>query len=205
MMKHLLRLLAGHHTKFTIPRLTAVALAATLPAPPAHAQAWPSKPLRIVVAFTPGGGNDTIARLIGPKLTESLGQQVVVENRPGGGSAIASELVALARARPGEITFGSAGIGSGSHFGGEVFRLATGTNLLHVPYKGSALVTTALLSGEVMMGVSNPVSSRPDVVKHLASDAAQPITQTPAEFGAFLRGEIARWQKVANAAGIRAK
>lgn len=335
-MKHLLRLLAGHHTKFTIPRLTAVALAATLPAPPAHAQAWPSKPLRIVVAFTPGGGNDTIARLIGPKLTESLGQQVVVENRPGGGSAIASELVArapadghtlylvstsfiaapslmknlpfdtlrdfapitrlamvpaalivhaslpvksakelvaLARARPGEITFGSAGIGSGSHFGGEVFRLATGTNLLHVPYKGSALVTTALLSGEVMMGVSNPVSSRPhvkagrlrflgiayptrwpllpeyptlaesgvrgaetviwhgmtvregtpaaivqrlhaeivkamtrpDVVKHLASDAAQPMTQTPAEFGAFMRGEIARWQKVANAAGIRAK
>ena len=304
-------------------------------APAALAQGFPSKPLRIVVAFTPGGGNDTIARLIGPKLTASLGQQVVVENRPGGGSAIASELVArapadghtlyivstafiaapslvknlsfdtvrdfapvtrlamvpaalivhaslpvksakelvaLAKARPGEITFGSAGIGTGSHYGGEVFRLATGTNLIHVPYKGSALVTTALLSGEVMMGMSNPVSSlphvkagrlrflgiayptrwpllpeyptlaesgvrgaettiwhgmvvragtpaaiverlhaeivkaigQPDIVKHLAADAAQPMPQPPAEFGAFMRGEIERWQKVATAAGIRA-
>jgi tripartite-type tricarboxylate transporter receptor subunit TctC len=302
----------------------------------ATAQTWPAKPLRIVVAFTPGGGNDTIARLVGARLTDSLGQQVVVENRPGGGSTIASEfvarapadgytlylvstsfiaapslvkalsfdtvrdfapitrlagvpaalivhaslpvksakeLVALARSKPGAITFGSAGIGSGSHFGGEVFRLATRTDLLHVPYKGSALVTTALLSGEVMMGVSNPISSLPhvkagrlrllgvahatrwpllpgyptlaesgvqgaetliwhgmavregtpaalierlhseiakamthsDVVKHLAADGSQPMTQSPAEFGTFMRGEIARWQQVADAAGIRAR
>jgi tripartite-type tricarboxylate transporter receptor subunit TctC len=314
----------------------AFGLAAALPANAILAQAFPSKPLRIVIAYAPGGGNDTIARLIGPKLTESLGQQVVVENRPGGASVVASEivarapadghtlylvstafiaapslvknlpfdtvrdftpvtrlamvpaalvvhaslpvrsakeLVALARARPGEITFGSAGIGSGSHFGGEVFKLATGVNILHVPYKGSALVTTALLSGEVMMGVSNPVSSlphvkagrlrilgiayamrwpllpgyptlaesgvsgaettiwhgmsvragtspavverlhaeivrainHPDVVKHLASDASQPMPQSPAEFGAFIRGEIERWRKVATAAGIHAK
>jgi tripartite-type tricarboxylate transporter receptor subunit TctC len=142
-----------------------------------------------------------------------------------------------------------------------------------VPYKGSSLVTTALLSGEVMMGVSNPISSlphvkagrlrllgvahqtrwpllpeyptlaesgvhgaetliwhgmavragtppaiierlhaeivkainHPDVVKHLAADGSQPMTQSPVEFGDLMRGEIARWQKVANAAGIRAK
>jgi hypothetical protein len=75
-----------------LARFVAIALAAALPAHFAHAQAWPAKPLRIVVAFTPGGGNDTIARLVGARLTESLGQPVVVENRPGGGSAIASEL-----------------------------------------------------------------------------------------------------------------
>jgi tripartite-type tricarboxylate transporter receptor subunit TctC len=314
----------------------ALIAAALLVAPSAHAQAWPAKPLRIVVPLAPGGGNDTMARLVAGKLTESLGQQVVVENRPGGGSAIASEsvvrapadghtlylvstsfiaapslvknlsfdtlrdfapitrlgvvpaalvvhaslpvksakdFVALARARPGEITFGSAGIGSGSHFGGEVLRLATGTNLLHVPYRGSALVTVALLSGEVMCAVSNPISSlphvkagrlkllgvahptrwpllpgyptlaesgvrgaetmiwngmsvregtpaviigrlhaelvkavgQPDVAKHLARDGARALTQSPAEFGSFIRGEIERWQQVANAAGIRAK
>jgi tripartite-type tricarboxylate transporter receptor subunit TctC len=311
-------------------------LAALLCACTAQAQTWPVKPLRIIVPLAPGGGNDTMARLVAAKLSDALGQQVVVENRPGGGSTIASEivarapadghtlylvstsftaapslvknlpfdalrdfapitrlgvvpaalvvhaslpvtsakaLVALARARPGEITFGSSGIGSGSHFGGEVFRLAAGIDLLHVPYKGSALVTTALLSGEVMMAVTNPISSRPhvkaghlrvlgvahdtrwpllpeyptlaesgvrgaetiiwngmavrestpapiverlhgeivravtqpDVVKHLAADGSQPMTQSPADFRAFLRNEIARWQKVANAAGIRAK
>jgi len=317
-------------------RLAAAALIGALPAQSAHPQAWPVKPLRIVVPLAPGGGNDTIARLVGARLAKSLGQQVVVDNRPGGGSAIASELVArapadghtlylvstsftaapslvrnlpydtlrdfapitrlgvvpaalivhaslpvksvkdlvaLARAKPGEITFGSSGIGGGSHFGGELFRLATGTDLLHVPYKGSALVTTALLSGEVMMAVTNPISSlphvkagrlrllgiahstrwpllpgyptlaesgvrgaetviwngmavregtpaaiiehlhtelvkavnQPDVLNNLAADGSRPMTQSPAEFGSFLRGEIAKRQQVANAAGIRAK
>ena len=317
-------------------RLAAAALIGALPAQSAHPQAWPVKPLRIVVPLAPGGGNDTIARLVGARLAKSLGQQLVVDNRPGGGSAIASELVArapadghtlylvstsftaapslvrnlpydtlrdfapitrlgvvpaalivhaslpvksvkdlvaLARAKPGEITFGSSGIGGGSHFGGELFRLATGTDLLHVPYKGSALVTTALLSGEVMMAVTNPISSlphvkagrlrllgiahstrwpllpgyptlaesgvrgaetviwngmavregtpaaiiehlhtelvkavnQPDVLNNLAADGSRPMTQSPAEFGSFLRGEIAKWQQVANAAGIRAK
>lgn len=179
----------------------------------------------------------------------------------------------LAKARPGQITFGSAGIGSGSHLGGELFQLLAGVNLVHVPYKGSALVTTALLSGEVMMAVTNPISSlphvkagrlrllgiahstrwpllpgyptlaesgvrgaetviwngmavregtpaaiiehlhtelvkavnQPDVLNNLAADGSRPMTQSPAEFGSFLRGEIAKWQHVANAAGIRAK
>lgn len=79
-------------------RLAALALIGALPAQSAHPQAWPAKPLRIVVPLAPGGGNDTMARLVGAKLAESLGQQVVVDNRPGGGSAIASELVASAPA-----------------------------------------------------------------------------------------------------------
>jgi len=205
---------------------TACICAALLVSGQAGSQSYPSKPIRIVVPFSPGGGNDAMARLVGVKLTESLGQQVVVENRPGAAGAIASEtvaaapadgytiylvstsftaapslvrklpfdtekdfapvtrlgvvpaalithaslpvssakeLIALARAKPGQVTFGSAGIGSGSHLGGELFKMLAGVDMLHVPYKGSAIVTTALLSGEVMMALSDPISSMPHV------------------------------------------
>ena len=180
-------------------------------------------------------------------------------------------LLALAKARPGEITYGSAGIGSGSHFAGELFKLASGANLLHVPYKGSSLVTTALLSGEIMLSFSNPVSAMPhvkagrlrilgvtsaqrwpllpqfpsvaeagvrgyelliwngmavpagtvqpildrlhreltsvmgmqDVIDRLAADGSRPRIEPPAAFAAFLRDEIARWQKVVKASDIK--
>lgn len=198
--------------------LLAFAVCASVVPTHASAQEYPSKPIRIVVPLAPGGGNDTVARLVGQKMSESMGQPVIVENRPGGGGVIASEVVvksapdghtlylvstsftaapalqpklpfdtladfspitrlatvpgaltvhsslpvrtvkqllALARARPGEVTYGSAGVGSGSHFAGELFKLASGVDILHVPYKGSALVTNALLSGEVMIGFGN--------------------------------------------------
>jgi tripartite-type tricarboxylate transporter receptor subunit TctC len=300
----------------------------------ANAQGYPAKPLRIVVPLAPGGGNDTTARLIGARLAASLGQPVIVENRPGAAGVIASEtvakapadgytlylvstsftsapalvrklpfdpvndfapvtrlavvpgalivhaslpvrsvkeFVALARARPKEITFGSAGIGSGSHFGGELFRIHARVDVVHVPYKGSALVTTALLSGEVTCAFTNPISSAPhvkagrlrnlgvgsaerwplfpeyptiaesgvkgyeqliwngisvrtgtppeiverlhgelvkaaalpEVVKHMAADGSRPMTQSPADFGVFVREEIARWVRVAEAGGVQ--
>ena len=203
-------------------------------------QVYPSRPLRLLVPLAPGGGNDTTARLVGAKLAESLAQQVVVENRPGGAGVIAAEiitkapadghtlylasttftaapslvkklpfdtikdfapvtrlavvpaaliahaslpvnsarqLVALAKARPGQVTFGSAGVGSGSHLTGELFKLLAKVDLLHVPYKGSSQVTTALLSGEVMLAITNPISSLPHVkaarIKNLGVTSAQ--------------------------------
>jgi tripartite-type tricarboxylate transporter receptor subunit TctC len=204
-------------------RLAAVALTACSFA---VAQDYPSKPIRIIVPLAPGGGNDTAARVVGHKLGEALGQQVIVDNRPGGGSVIASEIVArapadghtlylfstnvtvapalqkklsfdttrdfapitrltiapgalivhpslpvksvkdviaLAKAKPGQITFGSAGLGSGSHLGGELFNMLAGVRLLHVPYKGSALATASVLGGETSVAFTNPISSLPHI------------------------------------------
>ncbi len=167
----------------------------------ASAQSFPAKPVRVVVAFSPGGVTDIIARTIGGKLAELWSQPVVIENRPGAGGSIAAvavsrapadgylllvhssgyainaalnpslpydprkdlvdvaplgsqpmllvvspasgiasvrELIAAARAKPGELAYGSAGIGSGAHLNGEKFRIAAAVDVLHVPYKGGA-------------------------------------------------------------------
>ncbi|MBX3651215.1 MAG: tripartite tricarboxylate transporter substrate binding protein [Burkholderiales bacterium] len=203
------------------------AIAATLlPAFPAAAQNFPERSLRLVVPLAPGGGNDGAARVVANALSKRFGQQVIVDNRPGGGSIIASQLVlaqpadghtlylfstnvsmapllhakmpfdtlrdfapmsrigispgglivhpslpvhkvsdlvALAKARPEQIAFGSSGPGGGSHLGGELFNLLAKVKLLHVPYKGSAMATTSVLSGETQVAFNNPTSSMPHI------------------------------------------
>ena len=182
---------------------------------------YPNRPARMLVGFTPGGGVDINARLLASKLTEYLGQQFVVENRPGAGTNIANELVAkaapdgytllfnspavainmslyknppydalrdfagvsvfsestnilvvpsslpvksvkelvaLAREKPGALNYSSAGAGSTQHLAAELFKLRTGTSIVHVPYKGSSPSLTALISGDVQLSFVNPVA-----------------------------------------------
>jgi tripartite-type tricarboxylate transporter receptor subunit TctC len=196
--------------KFALCVMTALALAAA--AGGATAQAYPSRPVRLIVPFAPGGPADIQARLIGPKLTEAWGQPVVVENRAGGNTIIATELTArtdpdghvvlvvsagfainvslyarlpydslrdfapvtqltsgpaivvvhpslparsvkeliqLARSRPGQLTYASAGLPS--QLAVELFKVMTGTDLVHVPYKGAAPAMMDLIAGHVQV------------------------------------------------------
>jgi tripartite-type tricarboxylate transporter receptor subunit TctC len=193
-------------------RFSFVLMAAALFSGPAAAQAYPSQPIRFVVPFTPGTGMDIIARQVGPRLTERLGQPVVVENRPGASGNIGAEivaraapdghtimvgantlviaahlyrqvpfdpltdfapvalagsttlvlvanpasgidsvpeLIARAKAQPGKLTYGSPGIATPHHMAMELFKDLTGTDLLHIPYKGSAGAVTDLVSGQI--------------------------------------------------------
>ena len=198
--------------------LSALLIAATLAvALPAAAQTYPSKPVRIVVVSTPGGSVDTLARAIAPRLSSKWSQQVLVDNRPGAGGAIAAELVskappdgytlmmgtiaslatnvslykslpydpvkdfapitlvatqnlvllvhpsipsrsvkelvALAKSKPGSLSYGSAGSGSAPHLATEVFKSMTAINLLHVPYKGTTPALTDTMAGQIQMTV----------------------------------------------------
>jgi tripartite-type tricarboxylate transporter receptor subunit TctC len=195
----------------------------------AHAFAadYPNRAIRLIVPFAPGGGNDTVARLVGQKLEAELGQPVVVDNRPGAGgivgaeaaaraapdgytlflggvgshainpnlhehlsydaikdfqpiSLIASaplvlvvhpsvpahsvhELVALAKAQPGKLNYASNGNGSSSHLAAAMFTTMTGTDMVHVPYKGLSPALTDLLSGQVQLMFSSVVAILPHV------------------------------------------
>jgi tripartite-type tricarboxylate transporter receptor subunit TctC len=193
---------------------------------PTAAQNYPVKPVRIIVPFAPGGSNDILARVIGQKLTETWGQQVIVENRPGGGTVIGTdvvaksapdgytllmvspshstnptlvrklpydtfhdlamvilcahssnvllahpslparsvkELIALARAHPDEITFGSGGNGTSTHLSGELLSQRAGVKMVHVPYKGASPAGLALLSGQVTWIFGNAIPSVPHI------------------------------------------
>jgi len=192
----------------------------------APAQGWPDKPIRVIVSFPPGGVHDTLTRVLQPRLTEALGQPIVIDNRGGAGGNIAadavaksapdgytflvgsealatnqflyrslsydinkdlvpvakladypvaliahpslsantvSELVALARAKPGEISFGSAGVGTAGHLAGELFRSMAGIDMLHVPYKGGAAAMNDVMAGRIQVMFLSVALSAPQV------------------------------------------
>jgi tripartite-type tricarboxylate transporter receptor subunit TctC len=317
-------------------RLASLLAVACLVQAGAFAQGYPNRPARMLVGFTPGGGVDINARLAASKLSEYLGQQFVVENRPGAGTNIANEavskaapdgytllfnspavainmslyqnppydalrdfaavsvfsestnilvvpsslpvksvaeLVALAREKPGALNYSSAGAGSTQHLAAELFKLRTGTKIVHVPYKGSSPSLTALISGDVQLSFVNPVAigqhiksgrlralgvagakrsalmpevptireagvegvevplwfgllapagtpneivhalaaavkkgaNSPDMQKKLLDQGAEPVGNTPEEFQAMLKEEVARWAEVVKTSGARAE
>jgi tripartite-type tricarboxylate transporter receptor subunit TctC len=308
-----------------------LSLATTL----ALAQAYPTKPIRLIVPYPPGAGTDIIARTVGQKLGEVLGQQVVIDNRGGGGGVIGAdaaaksppdgytmvlvtstfamtptlqkppydpvrdfaplvllaavpnilvvnpsiqaanlqELIALARSRPNELSYATSGNGTVSHLLTEWLRsLVGGMQLVHVPYKGNAQALTDLLGGHVSLmfsalpsamphlttgrvrpiaitskarspavpqvptfiesGVPDFIFSSefglllpakvpreivtrlnteivktlrlPDVRERLATQGAEPVGNSPEEYGALMKADLARWAKIVATAGIRA-
>ena len=236
------------------------------------AQQFPSKPVRIVVPYTAGGGADTTARLIGPKLQEALGQTVVIDNKPGAGGTIGddavakaapdghtlligafahavnpslmpkmpfrtpddfapvsllvtvpellvvtptfpaktvAELVAMAKAEPGKLSYASSGNGSAQHLAAELFKLRTGTDIQHVPYKGGSLAVADVAAGHVPFYFGNMSAALPQAragrVRALAVTSPQrspaaPEVPTIAEAG-VTGCEISEWNALLAPAG----
>lgn len=321
--------------KLTRLPLSVIAVLLPLVAAPLAAQDYPTKPVRMVIPFTPGGSTDILGRLVAQKLSEAFGRQVVVDNRPGAGGTIGVDLVAkspadgytlvmghigtfgvnpslypklpydavkdfqpislfamipnmmsvnpslpvksvqdviaLARAKPGALNYGSGGNGSAAHLATEYFKYLTKTDIVHVPYRGTAPAITDLLAGNISMiitgvpaqvgfvkagrlrplgvatakrlplfpdlptiaeagvkgyeatqwyGVLAPAGTpRPvvdklhgaivkalqgaDVKERLASEAGVPVGNTPEEFHAYIKAEIARWAPVIKASGAK--
>ena len=311
------------------------ALAVMAPAGAQAATAYPSKPIRLLVGFPPGGSTDILSRQVGVRLAESLGQQVVIDNRAGAAGNLASELVArgnpdgytllmatvsshginpglykkvpydpvkdfapvtliasyplilavnpavpvknvkeliaLAKGKPGALRFGSSGNGSPGHLSGEIFKNMAGIDIVHVPYKGGAPSTLAVLSGEVQItfatlpgamphiksgklngpavttakrspalpevptiaesglpgfdisswaGLMAPAGTPKSVVlmlnaatvkalashdmrERLAGEGAEPVGNTPEQFAAFVKAELAKWAQAIKQAGAQ--
>jgi len=249
-----------------------LALALAVPAA-AHAQAWPNKPIKYIVNFAPGGTTDILGRMVASGLSASLGQPVVVENKPGQAGSIGAaecaraapdgytlcggtisshainaslyaklpydplkdfapitllaslpnmlivhpslnvgsvnELVALLKANPNKYSFGSAGNGTSQHISGELFKIMTGTQMQHVPYKGSGPMIPDLLAGQIQLSFENITTAYPQVkagkLKALAVTSAKrsfvaPEVPTMAEAG--LAGyDISSWQAMYAPAG----
>jgi tripartite-type tricarboxylate transporter receptor subunit TctC len=314
----------------------ALTLALILAGQTAPAQTFPSKPVRIIVAFPPGGGVDIVARIMSPKLSEGLGQQVVIDNRGGAGGIVGTELaaksppdghtmfmgtlgnlsvnpllysklpfdigrdfapltlvvsvtfvlyvhpslpvktvkdlIALAKSRPGRINYASSGNGGAPHLAAELFNSMAGVKMIHVPYKGSGPSFIDLLGGQVPLtfdsmvqglqyvkggrlravavlgpkrspvlpevptvgetlpgyevvnwfGMVVPAATprdivarlntetvkvlrMPDIRERLMETGAEPVGNTPDEFGAFMKSESAKWARVIKEANIRAE
>ena len=297
------------------------------------AASYPNKPIRLIVPYSAGGATDITARVIGAKLTEQWGQQVVVDNRTGAGGAIAveftanatpdghtlcllsasqasasaagqkfsydllrdlqpisqsitvfyvvyhppalpvksvKELIAHAKANPGKLNYGTSGVGSLQHLAGELLSHMTGIKLVMVPYKGSANITQAMVANEVQLGFNSMFSVRPhvqagrlrwiamtaakrsplvdlptmaesglpgyevtqwyglitgarvpapiveklsvatvqavkapDVAQRLTADGSEIVGSTSQEFGAYIKAEVAKWQKLVKAANLK--
>jgi tripartite-type tricarboxylate transporter receptor subunit TctC len=316
--------------------VTAIAALCAIGAPAFAQDKWPSKPIKYIVPFPPGGTTDILARLISAKLATALGQPVLVENKAGAGGNIGSdfvaksapdgytilggtisshainasmyktmpydpikdfqpitligtnanvlivdpkspyktaqELIAAAKAKPGSISFASAGAGTSQHLSGELFKAMAGLDMVHVPYKGSAPAIQDVMGGQVPMmfdttvvaaphvksgnvralavtsakrvkgmeaipplaeagvpgyqlvswqGIFVPAGTPKDIVTRLNAELVKiigmadvrerldslgvdPVANTPEEFSAFQKAELAKWAKVVKDAKIEA-
>ncbi len=228
-------------------RIVTGLLAGLCAALPGAAQDWPARPIRMIAPISAGGGADVAARLLARSMAETLKQQVVVDNRPGGGSVLGTaaaataapdghtvlwisgahainaafgrnlpydpvrsfepvglfakmpfvlvvhpglgvktvpELLALLRLHPGKYNYASSGIGSASHLGLEMLRLATRVDMVNVSYKGAAPSLAGLIGGEVQMALLGPLSVKP----HIASGKVRPLAITSAGRAAAFPG-----------------
>lgn len=258
-------------------RLLCAAFAVLFPATAAAAaaQAYPTKPVRIIVPFGPGGASDFLPRLIGAKLTEMWGQPIVVDNRTGAAGNIGmnlgakassdgytltsapvgnlainphlyaklgydvfkdftlitlvgsvqnvlvvnpsvpaksvAELIALAKAQPGKLTFGSGGVGSQAHMGGELLKAMAGLDIVHIAYKGVGDTIRDLLGGQINMVVAQIPSVKPLIesgkLRALGVASAQrtpvlPNVPTIAEAGNLKGFEAVSWYALVGPAGV---
>ena len=226
-----------HRRNFLLLAAGAAALPAASRA--TWAQSYPSRPVRWIVGFTPGGGNDIVARLMGQWLSERLGQPVVIENRPGAATNIATETVvrappdgytllfvstssainatlyeklnfnfirdivpvagiiripnvmvvnpsipaktipefiAYAKSNTGKVNMASPGVGTSIHLSGELFKLMTGIDMVHVPYKGSAPALTDLLGGQVQV----MFGTMPSLIEYIRTGKLRALAVTAA-------------------------
>ncbi len=151
-----------------------------------HAQQYPAKLVRLLVGFPPGGTNDIVARIVAQKVTEQWGQSMIVENRGGANTAIATEIGA--RAAPDIPTVAEAGVP-----GYEVTTF----------YGMSAPAKTPRAIIERLHGEFTRALKSPDVRDRLVDSGAEPVGSSPEEYTAFMVAEIAKWAKVIKAAGIK--
>ena len=240
----------------TMMRRAACALVLAALAAPAWAQDFPSKPIKLVVPYAPGGGADGVARIVAKTVSESIGQPIVIENKGGAGAIVGTDLVAkaepdgytlllgqsgpislnpavykslpydpqkdfapismttaypyilvvnadlpvktlaefvaLAKAKPGTMNYGSTGVGAANHLVAELFNSKAGLKMTHIPYRGTALATADLVAGQLTMVFGDPISVLPHIqsgklralaVTSLQRSSVAPTVPTIAESG----------------------